>query len=203
MMRRRGIDVRLATTVAHIDERGALLSNGETVAARTVIWCAGIAPHPLLPRLGLPLDGRGYIVCERDLRVKGHANVWAIGDCAVNIDAEGRAYAATAQHATAQGKHLAKNLARVIRGGSARPFDYSSKGSTAALGCRTGVAKVLGVKLSGFAAWFVWRTIYLAKMPGLGRKVRVALDWTLDLLFPGDYVALGAHTGDPQRKAND
>jgi NADH dehydrogenase len=61
----------------------------------------------------------------------------------------------------------------------------------------------LGVKLSGFAAWFVWRTIYLAKMPGLGRKVRVALDWTLDLLFPGDYVALGAHTGDPQRKAND
>jgi NADH:ubiquinone reductase (H+-translocating) len=198
-MRRRGIDVRLKTTVERIGEDGARLSDGETIAARTVIWCAGIAPNPLIARLGLPTDARGYILCDRDLRVKGYANVWGIGDSAVNVDAQGRAYAATAQHAVAQGKHLAKNLARVVRGASALPFNYSSRGSTAALGCRTGVASVFGIKLSGFAAWFVWRTVYLAKMPGLGRKVRVALDWTLDLLFPRDYVSLGAHRTESQR----
>jgi len=198
-MRRRGMEVRLRTSVARIEADRVLLDGGESLATRTVIWCAGIAPNPLLARLGLPRDRLGYLLCDRELRAQGHANVWAIGDCAVNIDAAGKAYPATAQHASAQGKHLAANIARVVRGAAPRPFDYASRGATAALGCRTGVASVFGVKVSGFAAWFVWRTLYLAKMPGFGRKVRVAIDWALDLLFARDYVQLGVHTVDSKR----
>ncbi len=198
-MRRRGMEIRLKTSVARIEIDRVLLDDGESLAAHTVIWCAGIAPNPLLARLGLPCDRLGYILCDRELRVQQQSNVWAIGDCAVNIDAAGKPYPATAQHASAQGKHLAANIARAVRGETPRPFDYTSRGATAALGCRTGVASVFGVKISGFAAWFVWRTLYLAKMPGLSRKARVAIDWALDLVFPRDYVQLGVHTVDSKR----
>jgi NADH dehydrogenase len=163
------------------------------VRTRTVIWCAGIAPTPLTLEVDVPRDERGYILCERDLRVRGMENVWAIGDCAVNLDAQGRAYPATAQHAVQQGKHLARNLALLLAGRAALPCDIVDKGSLAALGCRTGVAKVFGLRFSGFAAWWLWRTVYLLKMPGWGRRVRVALDWTLDLFFRRDYVQLGVH----------
>jgi NADH dehydrogenase len=99
-----------------------------------------------------------------------------------------------------QGAHLARNLLRAAAGKDPVPFVYNSHGSLAALGCRTGVAKVFGIKLSGFAAWFLWRTVYLLKMPGLARKVRLALDWTLDLVFRRDFVQLGVHrTRNPAR----
>lgn len=192
-MRRRGIDVRLRTTATRIEERRVVLSTGEVLPARTVIWCAGIEPSPLARRLGLPLDQRGYILCERNLRVRGFDNVWAIGDCAVNIDKDNKPYPATAQHAVKQGKHLAKNLAAVLRGGATTPCGIVSQGSLAALGCRTGVAKVFGISISGFWAWWLWRTVYLLKMPKLSRKLRVALDWTLDLFFSRDIVGLGLH----------
>jgi NADH dehydrogenase len=192
-LRRRGVSVRLGTTVAEVGKDHVRLSSGERIEARTVIWCAGIEPTPLVRRLAVPLDERGYILCERDLRVRGFRNVWAIGDCAVNTDAAGSAYPATAQHAVREGAHLAKSIALVLRGRAARPCDIVSKGSIAPLGCRTGVARVFGIKLSGFAAWFLWRTVYLLKMPTLARKVRVALDWTIDLVFSRDYVQLGVH----------
>jgi NADH dehydrogenase len=161
------------------------------VGTETVIWCAGIAPNPLLASADLPADPQGYVLCDRDLRVQGHDTVWAIGDSAVNTDAGGSPYPATAQHATRQGEHLAKNLVRVLRGQDALPCDLQNLGSIAALGCRTGVAKIFGIKLSGFPAWFLFRTVYLLKMPGLARKVRVALDWTIDLVFAKDTVQLG------------
>jgi NADH dehydrogenase len=147
----------------------------------------------VLETLGLPLDKRGYLVCERDLRVKGHDNIWGIGDAAVNTDAEGKPYPATAQHAVREGAWAARNIARSIHGLPPLPCDIRNRGSLAALGCRTGVANVFGIKISGFAAWWLWRTVYLLKMPGLGRKVRIALDWTLDLLFPREQVQLGVH----------
>jgi NADH dehydrogenase len=130
---------------------------------------------------------------DRDLRVQEFENVWAIGDCAINPDREGNGYPATAQHAVAQAGHLARNLAAVLSGAATKPCDIMTKGSLAALGCRTGVAKVFGLKLSGFAAWWLWRSVYLLKMPGLSRKLRVALDWTIDLVFSRDYVQLGVH----------
>jgi len=194
-MRARGIDIRTGETVASIAHDHVILRNsGERLDAATVIWCAGIAPSPLIARIQeLPKDARGYVRCERDCRVRGFSNVWAVGDCAVNIDAAGAAYPATAQHAIREGRHVAQQIARVLDGKPTAPFDYRSHGSLAALGCRTGVAEVFGFKLSGFWAWWLWRTVYLMKMPGLGRKLRVAIDWTLDLLFPRDDVQLGVH----------
>ena len=192
-MRKRGIDIRLKTTATAIGRDSVTLNSGEMLNAHTVIWCAGIEPNPLIASWPLPVDDRGYILCERDLRVKGIEHVWAIGDGAVNVDRNGAAYPATAQHAVQQAVHLASNIAAVLRGGATRPCEIRSKGALAALGCRTGVAKVFGLKLAGFWAWWLWRTVYLLKMPGWARKVRIALDWTIDLVFSRDYVQLGIH----------
>jgi NADH dehydrogenase len=187
--------IELETSVARIDEGLVTLTNGKTLESETVIWCAGIAPSPLLDRLPLPKDGRGYLLCERDLRVVGSSDVWAIGDSAVNLGPDGAPYPATAQHAVRQGTYLADNLARVLRGRPTRPCNIRSKGELAALGCRTGVARVFGFKLAGFPAWFLWRSVYLLKMPGLARKVRVALDWSMDLVFAKEAVELGLTSG--------
>lgn len=199
-LRRCGCDVRLKTTVSEVHADHVILNDGTRLGTHTVVWTAGIAVNPLARRLeGLPLDQRGYILCDRDLRVQEMANVWGIGDCAVNPDPEGRPYPATAQHATRQGEHLARNLARVLRGQPAEVCDLRNLGGLAAMGCRTGVAKVFGIKLSGFKAWFLWRTVYLFKMPGWSRRIRVALDWTASLLFRPDYVQLGVHRREPDQ----
>jgi NADH dehydrogenase len=192
-MRKRGISIRLNETVREVHPDHIVLGNGERLEACTAVWCAGIAPPPLVGLLQAPRDERGYILCERDCRVRGMTDVWAIGDCAVNIDVDGKAYPATAQHAVREGRHVADNLARVLSGGQSLPFDYRTQGSLAALGCRTGVAEVFGMRISGFPAWWLWRTVYLLKMPGLARKARIAIDWTLDLFFRKDDVQLGVH----------
>ncbi|HMB70403.1 MAG TPA: FAD-dependent oxidoreductase, partial [bacterium] len=176
------------------------LESGDRLPTRTVVWCAGIAPPPLLGSLGLPLDDRGYLVCEESLRVRGHKNVWAIGDCAVTLDPQGRPHPATAQQAVREGEHLARGLAGVLSGREPRPLSYRTAGSLAALGSRRGVGVVYGIPVSGWFAWWLWRTVYLMKMPGVGRRLRIALDWTLDSLFPRDYVQLGIHG--PDRKAD-
>ncbi|MGE5234765.1 MAG: NAD(P)/FAD-dependent oxidoreductase, partial [Acidobacteriota bacterium] len=148
---------------------------------------------PLLSRLRVPVDGRGWLVCQRDMRVSGLDHVWALGDSASIPDRDGSPYPATAQHAVRQATQLAANLARAIRGEPTRPCDISSRGALAALGCRTAVADLPGFRLFGFAAWFLWRSVYLMKMPGFARKLRVALDWTMGLFFPRPIVQLGIH----------
>jgi len=192
-MRERGIVIRTGETVEGIGPTSADLSNGERLDTRTVIWCAGVAPNPLVAGSGLPVDDQGYVDCQRDLRVTGLENVWAIGDCAVNRDADGTPYPATAQHAVQQGAQAARNLQHVLCGRPTEPCDVKSRGSLAALGCRSGVASVFGINVSGFAAWWLWRTVYLLKMPGWGRRLRIAADWTLDLLSRRDFVQLGVH----------
>ncbi|MCC6661938.1 MAG: NAD(P)/FAD-dependent oxidoreductase [Phycisphaerales bacterium] len=197
-MRRRGIEVLTRESVTEIGPDFVTLASGPRVRAHTAIWCAGIAAPPTLAGMGLPLDERGYLVCEPDLRVRGHPNIWAIGDAAVNPGPDGRAYPATAQHGVREGAHAARNIAAVLAGRPATPCRIKSKGSLAALGRRTGVARVFGVSVEGFLAWWLWRTVYLMKMPGLGRKVRVAMDWTLDFFGRGDPVQLGLHRGPPR-----
>lgn len=199
-MKQRGVDIRLETSVREIHEDHLVLDDGTQLPACTVIWCAGIAPNPLQLRIGLPLDERGYVLCDRELRVQGHPGVWGIGDCAVNIDEDGKPYPATAQDAVRQGIHLARNLARVLDGGEPVAHRHRSIGSLAALGCRSGVARLFGVRLSGFLAWWVYRTVYLFKMPGIARKLRVALDWTFELLFPREVVQLGIHREAPAER---
>ena len=190
-LRQRGVHLRLGTTVRSVGPDRVVLDNGEELRARTLVWCAGIAPNPQLEQLDLPADERGWALCDPDLRVRGHRNVWAIGDCAVNPDPRGKPYPATAQAAVQQGRHLADNIVRVLRGEPTRPCVIKDKGALVALGCRTGVARLGKLKLEGFPAWFLWRTVYLLKMPGWGRRLRVALEWTIDLVFGRDYVQLG------------
>jgi NADH dehydrogenase len=166
--------------------------------AYTVIWAAGVAPNPLVSRLDLPVDNLGYILCERDLRVRGRQNVWAIGDCAVNPGPDGTPYPAMAQHALREGEDLARNLADVLRGQPPRPCDIKTRGSMAALGGHKAVAKIFNIKLTGFPAWFIRQTFYLAKIPGWSRKARIALDWTLNLIFSLDIVQLGIQSVPPK-----
>jgi NADH dehydrogenase len=192
-LRKRGLDLRLGVTVSSVASDNVVLSDGTTIPTRTVIWCAGISPNPLVTALGLPLDKRGYILCERDLRVHGCDNIWSIGDIAVNPNDDGTPQPATAQHAVRQGAHVARNIAAVLAGRPTQPCSITTQGMLAAIGCRTAVGKVFGVRIAGFPAWWMWRTVYLLKMPRLGRKVRVALDWTVDLFFKRDYVQLGVH----------
>ena len=122
------------------------------------------------------------------MEVPGWPGVWALGDCALVPDPTGKPYPPTAQHAIRQGKVVAQNVAASIRGGRKRPFVFSTLGQLAAIGRRTGVARVFGFNFSGFVAWWMWRTIYLSKLPRFEKKLRVALDWTLDLLFTKDLV---------------
>jgi NADH dehydrogenase len=128
-------------------------------------------------------------VVNECLEVPGWPGVWALGDCAATPDkTTGRPYPPTAQHALRQGRVLGQNIAAAIRGTAKRAFVFATIGQLAAIGRRTGVAKILGFKFSGFVAWWLWRTIYLSKLPRLEKKLRVTLDWTLDLVFSKDLV---------------
>lgn len=192
-LRQRGVELRLEDTVTRIEPDCCFLKDGHCVETNTVVWCAGIAAPPVMQKIEVPRDRLGYILCEPDTRVKGYENVWGIGDCAVNPDPNGQAYPATAQHGTRLGVHCARNIASVLKGKPTRPLVYESQGFLAAFGYRDAVAKIGDVRLTGFPAWFMWRTVYLMKMPGLWRKFHVAWDWTADLLAPRDFVELGIH----------
>jgi NADH dehydrogenase len=188
---RKGVGIILNNTVKQVNSDHVVLKDGRSIPTYTVVWCAGIAPSPVITSSGLPTDDRGYIHCERDLRVRGFENVWAIGDCAVNLGQDGQPYPATAQHAVREGVHLAKNLIRAIDGKVPLSCNIRGKGSLAALGHLSGVANVMGFKFAGVSAWLLWRSVYLMKMPGLSRRARVAMDWALNMLFKRDFVQLG------------
>jgi NADH dehydrogenase len=184
----RGIEMRLETKVKALTDDGVALSDGTHVPSANLVWTAGTAPNPLLERLACRKD-RGRVVVDEFLQVPDWPGLWSLGDCACVPDAaSGGIYPPTAQHASRQGKTLARNIAAEIRGGRKRPFAFKTLGQLATIGRRTGVANILGVNFSGFVAWWMWRTIYLMKLPRVERKVRVALDWTLDLLFTKDLV---------------
>lgn len=200
---KRGLDIRTKTSTTEVHERHCVLTTGEIVPTRTVVWAAGIAPSPLIAQIGtLTTNSRGYIDCERDLRVKGFDNVWAIGDAATVVDAEGKPYAATAQNASRQGPHVAQNVLAAVRGEATRPFDFQTLGSFAAIGRRSAAAEVKGRNITGFFGWLLYRGAYLSKMPTLSLKVRLVLDWTLELLFRTPAVQLGVHRkhGEPERQ---
>ena len=172
---------------------GVRLSDGTTVAARTVVWTAGTAPNPVLEPLACPKE-RGRVRVTQQLDVPGHPGIWALGDCAAIPDGDsGKFFPPTAQHAIREARVLADNLIAQVEGRPGKPFRFPGLGQLAAIGRRTGVAQILGFRFSGFIAWLLWRTIYLAKLPRFERKVRVALDWALDLVFTKDLVEF--HTG--------
>jgi NADH dehydrogenase len=184
---KRGVEIRVKTKVERISGRGVELDDGTTIEAKTVVWTAGTSPSPVLKALPCAKE-HGRLVANPFLELPGFEGVWALGDCAVIFDPTGKPYPPTAQHAMRQGKTVARNIVATIRGRKKKKFEYSTIGLLAAIGRRTGVANILGVNFSGFLAWFLWRTIYLGKLPRLEKKVRVAFDWTLDLLFAKDLV---------------
>lgn len=187
-LRKRGVEIHLNTKVEDVGLNEVTLSNGETIYTNTMIWTAGTAPNPLLDTL--PCDKeRGKVCANQFMQVPGYDGVWAVGDCAWIIDPKsGKPYPPTAQHAIRQGKVLAANIRAAVTGGRMRPFVFETIGQLAALGRRTGVAQIFGFNFSGFIAWWLWRTIYLMKLPRFEKKLRVALDWTLDLIFHKDPV---------------
>jgi len=176
------------------------LSDGRRIVSNTLIWTAGTSTNPLIAQLPCVKE-RGRICVNEYFEVPDWPGVYAVGDCALLIDPKtGRPHPPTAQHAVREGKVLAHNLAAARKGALKRPFRFSTLGQLATIGRRTGVANILGVNFSGFIAWWLWRTIYLMKLPRFEKKVRVALDWTLDLFFTKDIVrhhALGRRSGAP------
>jgi len=184
----RGIEILTDAKVSSVGEDGVLLAEGRMIPSRLVVWTAGTAPHPLMHGLPCGLD-RGRIVVDDTLAVPGWPNVWSLGDCAVVPDRRtGRPHPPTAQHALREARTAASNIVASTRGKRLNAFDFRTIGQLAAIGRRTGVARVFGINFSGFFAWWLWRTIYLSKLPRFEKKVRVALDWTLDLIFAKDFV---------------
>jgi NADH dehydrogenase len=201
-LRKRGVEIRTGDPVARALDDRLEFASGATIESATIVWSAGVRPSPALATAPLPHGRGGSILTEADFRVEGQPGVWAMGDCASIPNGEGGFFPPTAQHAIREGPALADNLIAVLRGRSTVPFHYSSLGMMASLGGRRAVAQLPGNRvLTGFAAWFLWRTYYLSRLPGLDRKLRVAFDWTLELLFPRDIAELRVYTRHAQSSA--
>jgi NADH dehydrogenase len=184
---RRGVEIHVETTVGSVDDGSVTLSNGTTIAANTLVWTAGVVANPLLRELGLPVDERGRVPVDEFLRLDGHTNVWALGDCAsVPNRRSDLPDPPTSQHALRQARRLAKNIR-----GDLKPYSYRMLGQVATLGRYKGIADVLGLRLRGFPGWFVTRTYHLYQLPLFSRKLRVVADWTTSLLFRRDTAELG------------
>jgi NADH dehydrogenase len=200
-LRGRGIEIKTNTTLDELTESTATLSDGEVVPARTCVWTAGVRPHPVVERLGLPLNDGGRIVVDETLRVQGRANVWAIGDSAAVPDPakkDGAPSPPTAQHAIRQGRRVARNVAATLGNGTVKPFTYKTKGVFVDMGQGEAVADTIGIRWRGRPAWLLARTYHLAMMPGMKRKLRLLVDWNVQLLFGRDLSELG-QLGHPAR----
>ncbi|HJR88380.1 MAG TPA: NAD(P)/FAD-dependent oxidoreductase [Acidimicrobiia bacterium] len=181
---KRGVRLVLGSAVTAVSPEGIQLENGDFVEAGTVIWAAGIKPHPLLARTGLATDG-GKIGVDGHFRAS-RDGVYAVGDAALSPTGEGGFSPPTAQFALRQGKYLGKHLDVIETGRTVAPFSYQTKGELVSLGHRNAVGRVMRIPVSGLVGWFLWRSYYLLQLPTTLRKARVAADWTLDLFFPPD-----------------
>jgi NADH dehydrogenase len=194
-LERRGVDIRVSTTLEEAGARFVRLSDGDTILTHTLVWTAGVRPNPASSLLGLPLDEKGRVRVGPTLQVEGHERIWALGDCArvPNEATPGEIDPPTCQHALRQARRLVKNL-----GGERKPYRYRMLGQVATLGRYKGIADVMGLRLRGFPGWWVTRSYHLYQLPLLSRKLRVVVDWTVALLFRRDIVELGM-LGHPRR----
>ncbi|WP_438487283.1 NAD(P)/FAD-dependent oxidoreductase [Streptomyces sp. S186] len=201
-LRARNIDVRLETRLESCEKRVVRLSDGSRFPTRTVVWTAGVKPHPLVAASGLPLTDRGRLKCTAALQVDGVAHAWSAGDAAAvpdltapppaTPDAPRATCAPNAQHAVRQARVLAGNLTAALRGGEIRNYEHAYAGSVASLGLHKGVAHVYGRKLKGYPAWFMHRAYHLSRVPTFNRKARILAEWTLAGLFKREIVSLGS-----------
>lgn len=193
-LRRRGIDVRLATQLAEVTAHDIALSTGERVDTRTLVWTAGVKPSPLIADLGLPVDAAGRLIVDEQMRVDGEETIWAVGDAAAvpNPVKDGAPTPPTAQHARRQGIAVGKNVAASLGRGSAAAYSYRDRGSFVNLGRYKAVAMTGRIKLRGPLAWFLARTYHLSQIPGFSRKLRAVVDWTVSLPFSRDVAEVGS-----------
>ena len=195
-LRQRGIDVRLRARAARIDADGVVLDSGEAIEGATVVCTIGTKPNPLVAQLGLELQ-RGRIVTRGDLSLPGRPGAWAIGDCALvrngaasDATTPGAYAPPTAQFAVAEANQLADNIVAHLGGRPTRAFAHTSKGMMATTGHLKGVAQLFGLRLAGLPAWLLWRAYYLSRMPTLGRKFRIWVEWTWSMFFAADITHL-------------
>jgi NADH dehydrogenase len=196
-LRQNRIDVRLQTAAQKVDSLAVHLTSGERIETGMIVCTVGTETHPLIKGLGLPLE-KGRLKTDPDMKVGGTANLWTLGDCSLVPNAyDGRPCPATAQFAMQQARQLAENLERASRAATTKSFSFHPRGMLASIGHQNAVAVIYGVKLSGFIAWFLWRGIYLAKLPTFSRKLEVAMNWACSIPFPPNIVQLRL----PQKQA--
>jgi NADH dehydrogenase len=194
-LRKNGIKVRLQTVARKADSAAVQLTSGERIETGMIVCTVGTETHPLIRSLGLALE-KGRLKTGPDMKVPGMTNLWALGDCALVPNAhDGQACPATAQFAVQQATQLARNLERVSRNAATQPFNFHPRGMLASIGHRNAVAVIYGLRLSGFLAWFLWRGIYLAKLPTFSRKLEVAMSWACSMPFPPNIVQLRLSEG--------
>jgi NADH dehydrogenase len=195
LLRRRGIDVRLNTTILSCVDGLVELNRGDPFETDTLVWTAGVRPAPVLADTDLPLDREGRVLADPLLRVRDTPGAWAAGDCAAVPDltaaTPGALCAPTAQHGIRQARRLADNIVAELRGYRPRPYRHRYAGTVASLGRFQGIAEIYGVRMCGLPAWLLHRTYHLLRLPSMARRARVLADWSLAAAFPRDVVSLG------------
>ncbi len=202
-LRESGVEVMLNTRVTGATIDSVKLHDGTIISSHTLIWAGGVIPDRLIANLRCDHDKIGRIAVDNSLEVRGYTGVFALGDCASVTDPNtGKPYPPTAQHALRQGKVAAKNIISAIREEDKIVFDYSTKGMMAKIGKRNGVGILFGRKVQGFTAWWLWRSYYLANLPTVEKKLRVMVDWAIDLFFKRDVTRLKTFTEEKDLKAS-
>lgn len=183
-LQQRGVEVFLNTKITGAGPEYVEMEGRGRIPTHLLVWTAGVTPSPVIGVLDSKRGKSGALVVDACCAVPEHPGVWALGDCAeVPRPGQNKTYAPTAQNASREGRQVARNIAATLRGGKPRPFVYRPIGELAIVGKRSGVASVYGLRFSGLIAWAMWRAVYLAKMPLLGNRIRIGLDWLLDLAF--------------------
>jgi NADH:quinone reductase (non-electrogenic) len=190
VLQRRGADIRVSTSVRSI-EAGRVHLEDQTIDAGTIVLAAGTVPSAIASGIPVVHDERGRIAVDPTMRSRSHAHVWALGDCAAIPGPDGRPYPALAQRTVREARQLARNVKAVVEGRAPSPFMFRSLGTMASLGRTRAVALVFGVRLTGFAAWWIRRTYYLFQMPRWDKRLRIVLDWTVALFFRPDITKVG------------
>ena len=187
-----GVEIIKNTKLVDAEPEQISLDNGMKIPYSTLVWAGGVTVDPVVSKLDTEHSQRGNILVDKFLRIKNHPQVFALGDCAsITDERTGKPYPPTAQHAVREAKVVSENIISSIKGNdSQKPFVYQSKGSMAKIGKRNGVALLMGRRIHGFTAWFLWRQYYLSTLPSAEKKFRVALDWFADLFFPRDITIL-------------
>jgi NADH:ubiquinone reductase (H+-translocating) len=189
-LQERDITLHLGWRITSVSNAAVTISQSETTTELPydlLVWTGGIGSNPLLAYLNLPIE-RGRLSVTPQLHTPDDPHIWAVGDCAAVPQSTGGIYPPTAQHAIRQAPVAARNIIATLRKSKLQPYTYRDIGALASIGERTGVARIFGVQFSGFLAWWMWRTVYLMKLPGIEKRVRVAVDWTVDLFFGRDIV---------------